>query len=138
MAKIEDCSDLSTFAPDGTPGLQIGKRVTGVLCVLQWVARRWLSRVNGVVWDATTRINVGDLRNADPTQEQLDALGPLLENEAALVPFVRRATVRIARVSDGGDLRIGGAIELVTAGTYPLVVSISGAKVALQFPTVKP
>ena len=137
MANVADCSDLSTFAADGTPGLQIGRRVTGVRCVLEWVARRVLSRLRGVVWDETTRINVGDLRNADPTPEALSALPGIIDAEAQTVEFVRRAGVRIAPLDAAGRLRIGIAVEIATAGTYPLIVDITNAKVALKFPVTK-
>lgn len=137
MTELSSLNDVSTFAADGTPGLQPGKRIRAVRVVLEWVARRWLSRVNSVAWDDTVRIDVGDLRNADLTATQLGELPGILEGEARLVDFVRRCSVRAA-LDPSGALRIGGSVEIYTAGTYPLAVTITGAKVALSFPQVRP
>lgn len=137
MTLLADLNDVSTFAADGTPGLQPGKRIRGVRVVLEWVARRWLSRVGSLAWDDTARIDVGDLRNADLAASQLGELPAILEGEARLVDFVRRCSVRVA-LDTAGVLRIGGSVEIYTAGTYPLAVSISQAKIALSFPEVRP
>ena len=127
---------MSTFAADGSYGLQPGKRIRGVRCVLEWVARRWLSRTGSLAWDVTTAIDVADLENGDPGKTKLASLPALLERQAALVPFVRRCSAKVSLDSDGA-LTIVGGVDVFTSGVYPLIVKASKAGVALSFPKVR-
>ncbi len=136
-ALLSDCNDVSTFGPDGTPGLQPGKRIRGVRCVLEWVARRLLSRPGALAWDVTTRLDVADLENADPAPRYLAGLPAIIESEARLVPFVRRASAKVA-LDPGGRLTVTVGVDIATAGAYPLIVTASNGRVALSFPPVRP
>ena len=135
-ALLADCNDVSTFGPDGMPGLQPGRRIRGVRCVLEWVARRLLSRPGALAWDVTTRVDVADLENADPTARFLAALPAIIEAEARLVPFVRRASAKVS-LSSSGALTVTVGVDVITAGVYPLIVTAANGRVALSFPTVR-
>lgn len=135
-ALLSDCNDVSTFGPDGAPGLQPGKRVRGVRCVLEWVARRLLSRAGALAWDVTTRVDVADLENGDPSPRFLASLPALIESEARLVPFVRRASAKVA-LDPAGRLTVTVGVDVASAGVYPLIVTAANGRVALSFPPVR-
>jgi hypothetical protein len=136
IALLSEVDDLSTFADDGTVGIRFTKKIRGVRCVLEWVARRWLSRPGSLVWALDTRINLADLINADPRAGSLKSIERVLEEEALRVAFVRRCQPRVT-LDAAGVLSAVGGVEVYDSGVYPLIVTIDKAKAAVKFPPTR-
>lgn len=134
-SRVSELTDYSTFRDDGTIGLSFSKRISGVRCVLEWVARRWITGRGEYLADSTMVTDLTALENADLSNADLSNLPRVLEAQARRVDFVRRTIVTYS-FDGSGQLTINARIDVIGEGEYPLAAMIDQARLAFNFGAV--
>lgn len=117
-------TDINTFLPDGTMGLDpYFRQISGVDCPLQVVARRAATTPGGLISDPEFGEDILSLVNGSMDDTELSQAAARYEQNILLDERVQDAEVSIT--SDGEDLTAEVGVTLVDGKTFSLVLDIS-------------
>lgn len=133
--RLADLEDVSTFRADGTIGPRLNTRIRGARVVLEQVVRRWITSPGEHPADPTMILDLTAYINHDPTDSDLRRLPSLLTDQASKVDFVKRCQAKVT--FRDGNLSVKASVEILYAGTFPLTVDISRARLIAGFGVVQ-